>query len=421
MTAFSHRPSQPPARAAGQGAAWVVICGVVAAIHVGKLPAMLPLVADEMRLTRIETGWLLAVFQIAGMLLGVLGGLLSDKIGRKRLVMSGLALLGFASAFAGLLVQTGSVYGLVLLLALRTVESFAFIACVLPGPGLLQGMVSKAGLRRYMGWWSAYMPTGMAIGLVVAPMISDLLGWRGVWVIFGLINLLLVWVVYVQVPSDTKSSVNVDQQLSFWALLRATLQAPGPWLLALLFLCYAAQWSGLFGFLPTIYKEQGINALTIGWLTALAVFFNAIGNVIAGLPSIKLKPWVMVCVATCVMSICSAVVLGTVERFIGIDFSFAIRYGAVMTFSLIGGFIPSTIFGLVASFAPTLKNGEKAIGTTSGMFQQGSALGQVMTPPLVAWTVQRSGDWASAWWVMAGLGIGCLVAAIGLKRKGESA
>jgi MFS family permease len=252
-------------------------------------------------------------------------------------------------------------------------------------------------------------------------MISDLLGWRGVWVIFGLINLLLVWVVYVQVPSDTKSSVNVDQKLSFWALLRATLHAPGPWLLALLFLCYAAQWSGLFGFLPTIYKEQGINALTIGWLTALAVFFNAIGNVIAGLPSIKLKPWVMVCVATCVMSICSAVVLGTVERFIGIDFSFAIRYGAVMTFSLIGGFIPSTIFGLVASFAPTLKNGEKAIGTTSGMFQQGSALGQVMTPPLVAWTVQRSGDWASAWWVMAGLGIGCLVAAIGLKRKGESA
>jgi MFS family permease len=413
MASFSHTPSESP-RA---GAMWVVVCGIAAALHVGKLPAMLPIVADEMQLSRIETGWLLAVFQVAGMLLGIMGGLLSDKIGRKRLVMVGLSLLGCASVITGVFVQKGSSYGLALLLALRVVESFAFIACVLPGPGLLQGLVPKEGLRRYMGWWSAYMPTGMAIGLVVAPIVSDVFGWRGVWIILGFVNLLLVLIVYVQVPKDVTSNIKQDDRSSFWALLAATVKAPGPWLLALLFFCYAAQWSGLFGFLPTIYKEQGMANLAIGWATAIAVFANAIGNVVAGFPSIKFKPWLVVTLAALSMGLCSSIVLGAMERISSIEFTFSVRYAAVVMFSFIGGFIPSTIFGLVASFAPTLKNGEKAIGTTSGMFQQGSALGQVITPPLVAWTVQRSGDWASAWWVMASLGVGCLLAAFGLRKQ----
>jgi MFS transporter, CP family, cyanate transporter len=105
------------------------------------------------------------------------------------------------------------------------------------------------------------------------------------------------------------------------------------------------------------------------------------------------------------------------QGFLGLEFSFSLRFAAVVIFSLIGGFIPSTIFGLVATLAPLLSNGEKAVGTTAGMFQQGSALGQVVTPPLIAWTVQRSGDWANSWWVMAALSIGCLIAAFGLKLE----
>jgi MFS transporter, CP family, cyanate transporter len=413
MTAFSHTPSELPR----EGAMWVLVCGVAAALHVGKLPAMLPLVAEEMQLSRIETGWLLAVFQIAGMLLGMMGGLLADKIGRKRLMLTGLALLGCSSAGAGLLVERGSANGLVWLLVFRTIESFAFIFTVLPGPGLLQGLVPGGQLRRYMGWWSAYMPTGMALGLVAAPMLSGAMGWRGVWIVLGIINLLLFAVVSRNLSKDAVATSGSTQMLSFASILRSTVDERGPWLLALLFLCYAAQWSGLFGFLPTIYKEQGIDAITIGWLTALAVFANSIGNIVAGSSKIRISPWSIVAIAACVMSLCLAVVLGTLERFIGFELSFAVRFAAVVTFSLIGGFIPSTIFGLVAALAPVLKNGERAVGTTAGMFQQGSAFGQVMTPPLIAWTVQRSNDWASAWWVMAALTFGCLVAAYGLKQE----
>jgi MFS transporter, CP family, cyanate transporter len=110
-------------------------------------------------------------------------------------------------------------------------------------------------------------------------------------------------------------------------------------------------------------------------------------------------------------------VLGAFQRLFGVELAFDYRFAGIVMFSLIGGFIPSTIFGLVAALAPCLKNGERAIGTTAGMFQQGSAFGQVVTPPLIAWTVQRSNDWASAWWVMAALTVGCLLAAYGLKKE----
>jgi MFS transporter, CP family, cyanate transporter len=417
MSVFSHTLAVPLQTKPHAAAVWVIVCGMAASLHVGKLPALLSLVAEEMLLSRVETGWLLAVFQIAGMLLGMMGGLLSDKIGRRRLMLTGLALLGCSSLGAGFLVERGDPKGLGWLLAFRVIESFAFTFTVLPGPGLLQGLVPSVQLRRYMGWWGAYMPTGMALGLIAASMLADVAGWRGVWAVLGVVNLLLFVVVSRIVPKDPIASTGATQMLSFMSILQATVGKPGPWLLMLLFFCYAAQWTGLFGFLPTIYKEQGIDAVTIGWLTALAVFANSIGNVIAGSPKIRISPWLVIAIAACVMSVCSAMVLGAFQRLFGIELAFDYRFAGIVIFSLIGGFIPSTIFGLVAALAPCLKNGERAIGTTAGMFQQGSAFGQVVTPPLIAWTVQRSNDWASAWWVMAALTVGCLLAAYGLKKE----
>jgi MFS transporter, CP family, cyanate transporter len=422
MAAFSHTPTVGVETKAYGSAVWVLLCGIAAALHVGKLPAMLALVAEEMQLSRVETGWLLAVFQIAGMLLGIVGGLLSDKIGRKRLMLGGVLLLGVASIAGGLVVQRGATNGLALLLALRTIESFAFMFAVLPGPGLLQSLVPAKKLRKTMGWWGAYMPIGMGLGLACSPLLSTFIGWRGVWVVLGLANCVLVLFAFRFVPSDKALKGKGENKTKFLALLSVTLKSRGPWLLAILFLCYAAQWTGLFGFLPTIYKEQGVAVLSIGWLTALAVFSNAVGNVLAGNSKLKLPAWQIIAIAACVMCFCSAIVLGAATRASGIDFPFSMRFAAVMVFSMVGGFIPGTIFGLVSTLAPPLShsgvgNSERAIGTTAGMFQQGSALGQVITPPLVAWCVQRSGDWASAWWVLLGLAIGCLCVAVALRAE----
>ena len=40
--------------------------------------------------------------------------------------------------------------------------------------------------------------------------------------------------------------------------MQHTLRAPGPWLVAMCFGLYAAQWLSVIGFLPSIYREAGV-------------------------------------------------------------------------------------------------------------------------------------------------------------------
>jgi hypothetical protein len=82
----------------------------------------------------------------------------------------------------------------------------------------------------------------------------------------------------------------------------------------------------------------------------------------------------------------------------------AIRYAAVLLFSMVGGLIPGTLFSLAVRLAPD----ERTVSTTVGWMQQLSSLGQFAGPPLVAWVAARSGGWQWSWVVTgccAGLGL----------------
>jgi MFS transporter, CP family, cyanate transporter len=416
MTAFSHTPVERT----HSGAPWVVMAGVAAGMHVGKLPALLPLIADEMSLSRFQTGWLLAVFQIAGMLLGVIGGLLADRIGRRRLMLSGLTLTTLTSMLAPWLVQRNDSMAMFWLLAFRSIESFGFLAMVLPGPGLLQRLVKPSGLRLYMGWWGAYMPMGMALGLAAVPLLAGTFGWRGVWLAVGIANAALAIAIWRFVPPETKNAPKNAPMQAFMPLLITTLTHKGPWLLSLLFMFYAAQWMCLFGFLPSVYGEQGISLANAGWLTAVAVLANAVGNVLAGSPKNKMAPHHVVILSALTMWVCAASCFGVIDAWLGIKLSFEWRYVSVIVFSCAAGFTPGTIFGLVNRLAPILPSGERAIGTTTGMFQQSSSLGQVVSPLLVGWMVQSSGQWISAWIAMSGFALGCILVAFLLKSNSSN-
>ena len=71
----------------------------------------------------------------------------------------------------------------------------------------------------------------------------------------------------------------------------------------------------------------------------------------------------------------------------------ALRYGAVLLFSAVGGLIPGTLFALVARLSPS----EHTLSSTVGWMQQWSALGQFAGPPAVAWLASRVGSWDWTW------------------------
>jgi predicted MFS family arabinose efflux permease len=253
-----------------------------------------------------------------------------------------------------------------------------------------------------MGAWSAYMPTGMALGLVIAPLAYGSVGWRPVWAAIALLCVAVALLLGRAVPPDPRGHVP-DGALG---LVRDTLRSPRPWLLAAGFGCYAAQWMGVFGFLPTLYTDAGVPLALAGTLTAVGVAVNLVGNLASGalLQRGASRP-ALIAVAALAMMVGGWLCFGS-------GASFWIRFAGVLLFSAAGGLIPGTLFATTAAYAPH----PRAVGTTTGLMQQGSAVGQFVAPPVIAAVHAASGGWHHTGWVTGMLAAGNLVVAWAISR-----
>lgn len=373
-------------------AACVIAAGVVAALHVAKLPPALPVLQQAMGVSLLQAGFLLSLVQLAGMALGLPAGLLIQRWGPRRSLLTGLLVLAAASALGGA-AQTATV-----LLFFRALEGLGFLCVVLPAPGLLRVLVPPGQLSRVLGGWGAYMPLGAALALLAGPAVMALAdvawGWRLWWwglsALAALLALLVVWRVPADMPAPGPAAdpqQNAAASPTWRSLLKLTLRSRGAWVVALSFAMYSGQWMAVVGFLPSIYAQAGVSAAATAWLTALAAGVNIIGNLAAGrLLQRGAAPVALLATGFVAMA------LGTGVAF-GVDGSPRLQYLAVLVFSMVGGLIPGTLFSLAVRLAP----GPQAVPTTVGWVQQWSAFGQFFGPPLVAAVAAQAGHWQWTW------------------------
>ncbi|MEN9627028.1 MAG: hypothetical protein RJA10_254 [Pseudomonadota bacterium] len=359
----------------------VIAAGVCAALHVGKLPPAIPALQAALGLSLVQAGFLLSLVQLAGMCAGVAFGVLADGIGLRRSLLTGLGVLALASAAGGL--ATGPA----MLMALRAAEGFGFLLVVLPAPGLVRRLVPPHRLARAMGLWGAYMPVATALALLAGPLVIEAAGWRAWWWALAAVSAGMILVVRQAVPAAEVQPGAASAQ-PWTGRLRQTLAAPGPWLLALTFACYSGQWLAVVGFLPTVYRQAGVDAALTGLLTALAAAANIVGNVGSGrLLHRGVSPQALLRIGFVTMVLASAVAFAPLGQ------PAVLRYAAVLLFSAVGGLIPGTLFALVARLSPS----EHTLSSTVGWMQQWSALGQFAGPPAVAWLASRVGSWDWTW------------------------
>jgi CP family cyanate transporter-like MFS transporter len=369
----------------------ILIAAIVASLNVGKLPPALPLLRESFAIDLVTASLFVSFFQLAGVLFGLFGGMLADRFGPRRVMRVGLVLAAAASAL-GAAATDASV-----LLASRALESAGFLLAVLPGPALIARTTPAARLRGTMGIWSAYMPAGMALALALTPLAYPLVGWRPVWLAIAAASLAMAVLLGRVVPPDPVGRVPEGAL----GLVRDTLRSPRPWVLAAAFGCYASQWMGVFAFLPTLYTETGVPLALAGALTALGVAVNVAGNLASGaLLQRGLPRWAPI-------SLGAASMIAGAWLCFGSEASFGVRYAGVLLFSALGGLIPGTLFASTARYAPH----PRAVGTTTGLMQQGSALGQFLSPPLIAAVHAASGGWQLTWVATGALAAGVLLCA----------
>ncbi|MDO9167426.1 MAG: MFS transporter [Rhodoferax sp.] len=388
----------------------VILAGVSAALHVGKLPPALPVLREALGITLLQSGFLLSMVQLAGMTLGLAVGLTADGIGLRRSLLTGLLVLFGAGALGGWAQDATS------LIALRALEGFGFLLVSMPAPSLVRQLVPPHRLSAMLGIWGGYMPLGTAAALLSGPLVIFATSWQvWWWGTAGLSLLMAVWV-WRAVPVDHQrcpalESITAASGREGWPQrLHQTLRSPGPWLVALSFAMYSGQWLAVIGFLPSIYAQAGVAGSASAVLTALAAAVNIVGNMASGrLLQRGVPAQHLLYTGFSVMALGAFVAFATFPFADGVGLPPMIRFVAILFFSAVGGMIPGTLFSLAVRLAP----GERTVSTTVGWMQQWAALGQFAGPPLVAWVASGAGGWHWTWLVT---GV-CSVAGVLLARQ----
>ncbi|HSN31287.1 MAG TPA: MFS transporter [Ideonella sp.] len=371
----------------------VILAGVCAALHVGKLPPAIAALQQALGLSLVQAGFLLSLVQLAGMSAGVAFGVVADGLGLKRSMVLGLLVLAVVGAAGGAATAVAP------LLVLRALEGFGFLLVVLPAPGLLRRLVAPERVNLALGIWGAYMPFGTALALLAGPLWIGAFGWRSWWWLLAGLSLAMAGVVAQRVPPVVPAPVRAAASAHWLARLRQTLAAPAPWLVAAMFAAYSSQWLAVIGFLPVIYTQAGIAGAATGALTALAAAVNIAGNLGAGrLLHRGVRPARLLGVGFAVMALAATAAFAGAD---GAGLPAALRYAAVLAFSTVGGAIPTTLFSLALRAAPS----EQTVSSTIGWVQQWSAFGQFVGPPAVAWVASRAHGWHWTWVVTGALSL----------------
>lgn len=368
--------------------------GIIGAAHIGKVPAALPLIRNELNLDLVAAGWVVSIYSATGMALGMLIGVFADRVGHRALALAGVVLMGAGSALGS------AADGAWFLLLSRFLEGLGFVIAVVTAPSLIAGAVGPAHRRFAFGLWGSFMSTGMGAMLLASPLVLSLWGWRGAWLVMAAVS--FAWALHMAfalrgvVPAPRSPGRGAHP----WHDLAVTASAPGPWLLAICFGCYTLLWTALMVWLPTFLVEQRGAALgSAALLTVVVVLVNLPGNVIGGwLNQRGIPRWRLIALVGALFMV--------VGPLIFLDLlPDAARFALALAFSFFGGFLPSSVLGAAPVFSPS----PAQIGTTNGLLVQGSHLGQFSGPPLVAAAVAFFGGWQAGAWIFAGFGTAVVV------------
>ncbi len=293
-------------------------------------------------------------------------------------MIAGLLTLGTAS-IAGAFTPSANA-----LLATRFVEGVGFVAVVVSGPRLIADAAGAPHrLRLALGLWSAYVPAGTALVMLLAPLALAHGGWRSLWIAVGAVT----WIAAVVVASATIRTPrrHDDRPTNLRADLGAVVRAPLPLALAAGFVGYAGAYLALVGFLPTILVQAGETTTVAALVSALIVVANGAGNVVAGFAARRRGAAPMIACAAAVMA------AGAGAAFVP-ALPMPVRLGCALVAAMAGGVVPASIMLSVPEASPS----PRLMATTQGLIVQGSSAGQVLGPIAVAAAGGATGGAAAA-------------------------
>jgi predicted MFS family arabinose efflux permease len=366
-----------------------LFAGVIAAGHVGKLPPALPSIRSQLGLDIVTAGWLASMFSAIGAVAAVFLGAIADQLNPWRLAVGGLALMmvsGFVGSFATMTSQ---------LIISRFFEGVGFLAVVVAAPSIIGGATVGRARRVALGLWPAYMPAGVSLMMLAAPLALSAGGWRALWIAVAVVAMagtVAMWAFGRSASAEQSNTVWPSE----WQNVRIAMLQAGPWLIGACFALYGMQLYAVITWMPTfMIDERGFSPTLAAALTAVIVVGNGLGNLLGGwLLHRGAAPWTMILISGVMMTLFA---FGTFT----ISLPDIARYLCSILLCGVGGVIASAAFAAAPSFAAS----PRQLGIVNGILVQASNIAQFAGPVGLAICVATFGGWESAVWAFVGVNV----------------
>ncbi|MEV0586705.1 MFS transporter [Nonomuraea sp. NPDC050310] len=198
MTAPARAPETP--RLTGRLKVVLVVLLVaqfMLAVDFSILNIALPAIGDGLGFSLSGLQWIATAFALPAAGFTLLFGRVGDLLGRRRIFLGSLALLGLSSLVGGLATTPE------ILIAARVAQGLATAAATPAGLSLLTTAFPEGPLRRKaLGLNGALMSAGFTAGAVLGGVLTDLLSWR--WAFF--VNVPVALAVLLIAPAVLKES-----------------------------------------------------------------------------------------------------------------------------------------------------------------------------------------------------------------------
>lgn len=351
-----------PGRTSWSAVAGLMGAGVVAAAQIGGASAALPVLQDEFALSSTAAAWYLSTVSALGAAGGALLGWLGQTLGFGRQIRIGLLAIVLAD------LGGAAVDSLAGLLVARVGEGLGLVMVILAAPPLLSEVSAPAHRRLVSGAWGAYLPVGSGLAALLVPPAIAWVGWRGASVADALVAAVALVLVLRWVPS-----AGVRERATVAGLVGA-LRSRSVLLITAAFGLYSAQFLAVVGLLPaSLVTDEGMSVAAAGVLGAIAFLVSAPGNFLGAYLLHRGAPLRWVVLAGC------AGMVGSTWIVLDPAHPAGLRVAAAIVFSFAGGLVPSSLFAALAA----VSGGTRSAGAAIGLLTQGSALGQLLGPPLV--------------------------------------
>ncbi len=361
-----------------------ILAGLVAAFHMGKIPAALPALRQDFRLDLFHTGLVVSSFSLLAALGGLTLGLIARRLGARRAGVAGLLTTAAGAAIGALTTRYP------VLLGARILEGLGYLLVAVAMPGLINRVCPPTWRALALGAWGAFIPAAMSLMLLISPATMNLWGWRGLWWLTAVLSVMLALLFLYASRRDQPPPSPVSGPRSGGAL------SPGPMLVALAFTCYTALFAAVAAFLPTFWHEAaGLSIADASLYASLVVAANIAGNVIAGYLVGRGTGFTrLLLVALLGGGGCAALIFAGVLPLPG-------QVVAALGFTLLSGFLPGALFASIGDIAPS----EAALPLVTGMVFQGAGVGQVLGPAALGLVVSGGAAWTDASLLILGIAI----------------